>query len=101
MPDARDWTITTRGECPDCGYDASSIETSGFDEALEFEAGAWCHWLGSADAFALRSHTIEGVWSGIEYACHVRDLLAVLRLVSTNFVKVRRIPLIGGITRPL
>ena len=77
MPDARDWTTTTSGECPDCGYDASSIETSGFDEALEFEAGAWRHWLGSADAFALRSHTIEGVWSGIEYACHVRDLLAV------------------------
>jgi len=77
MPEARDWTTTTTGECPDCGYDASLIEIDGFDQALEFEGSAWDRWLGSVDDAGVRAHTVEGVWSALEYACHVRDLLAV------------------------
>jgi hypothetical protein len=77
MAEGRDWTLMARAECPDCGYDAGSIGVDGFDDALVFEAAAWGNHLEAADPVALRAHGVDGVWSGLEYACHVRDLFAV------------------------
>ncbi len=77
MAEGRDWTEMVGRACPDCGFDASLIGTDEFDSALEFEADAWRRWLSIADESALRSRPTAGVWSGLEYACHVRDLFAV------------------------
>lgn len=77
MAEGRNWTEMVAQACPDCGFDASLIGTEEFDAALEFEADAWRRWLSIADESALRHHHTTGVWSGLEYACHVRDLFAV------------------------
>lgn len=63
------------GPCPTCGFDVSSIEASGLGEAVRAVVPAWQAVLARADA---RERPHAGEWAPLEYACHVRDLLAVV-----------------------
>jgi len=62
------------GPCPTCGFDVSSIEPSALGEAVRAVVPAWQAVLARADA---RERPRAGEWAPLEYACHVRDLLAV------------------------
>ncbi len=77
MAEGHDWTTTVSEPCPTCGFDAAGVETDSFDPTLRFEAMAWSGWLGSTERSALTAHPVEGQWSALEYACHVRDVFAV------------------------
>jgi hypothetical protein len=64
--------------CGECGYDyftlprlalAPSIALGGTQHAARL----------AAPAAALTAHPAPGVWSPLEYACHVRDVLGVQR----------------------
>ena len=72
------------GRCDECGFD--------YDAAVPGEAGASIRSLGrryrapltrgllGEDLSALlRTRSVPGVWSPLEYACHVRDVLVVQR----------------------
>lgn len=78
MAEGRDWTRTQHEACPDCGADTAAIADADLAPALGREAAAWGRFLASADPAGLRARPAPGVWSGLEYACHVRDLLPVM-----------------------
>lgn len=73
-PDTRDWTVVIDDGCSECGYvPHDPRETQGRILALPER---WMAVLARKDA---RDRPKEGVWSPVEYACHSRDLLRVLR----------------------
>jgi hypothetical protein len=70
-PDTKDWTWVLDRPCPECGFDAASVERTEVAERLRTNADAWPPVLQRPDAGARPS---PGVWSPVEYACHVRDV---------------------------
>jgi len=64
--------------CDECGfeYDLDAAETTG--EAIRTGVVEFVELLGSPGA-DLRSRRDPGVWSPLEYGCHLRDMLLVQR----------------------
>jgi hypothetical protein len=90
-PEDKDWTWVLERPCPDCGFDAATIERSELAGKLRANAGAWRAVLGRGESVAQRPpHDPERgpVWSGLEYGCHVRDVYGLmferLRLMLTK-----------------
>ena len=73
-PNTRDWTFVEKEPCPECGYDASTIDPSDVGARLPADTAGWTAILARPDAAVRPSPT---VWSPLEYACHVRDVLLV------------------------
>ena len=73
-PDTKDWTWVLERVCPECGFDAGQV--AGTDVAFHVAetAHAWIAVLARPDA---RERPAPGVWSPLEYACHVRDVHGV------------------------
>ena len=74
----------TDGTCDECGFYARLARhraTRRDGAALRSVAGTGCRstrGLKGEDLDALlRAHPLEGTWSALEYACHIRDVLAV------------------------
>jgi hypothetical protein len=65
-------------ECEECGfvYDLGAADT--FADRVRAAAAAYAEPL-RGDPAVLRERTAPGVWSPLEYACHVRDVLLVQR----------------------
>lgn len=84
-PDTKDWTWVLERECPDCGFDAGAPATDEFAALFGRWPGQWRAVLERAD---VRERPAPTVWSPLEYACHVRDVLALtdfrLRLMRDN-----------------
>ncbi len=70
-PDTKDWTWVLERACPDCGFDAASVEPGGLAEAIHDNTKAWYDVLDRPDV-RVRRHPDR--WSDLEYACHVRDV---------------------------
>jgi hypothetical protein len=70
-PDTKDWTWVLSRRCPDCGFAAEEVTVDRLPEVVRDNATTWEAVLESPDA-AVR--TVPGVWSVLEYACHVRDV---------------------------
>ena len=70
-PDTKDWTWVLERPCPECGFDAAAHDVSDLPELLEDTASAWSQVLGRGDA---TDRPRPGVWSALEYGCHVRDV---------------------------
>ena len=77
--DTKDWTWLLGRPCPECGYDARSVDDADVAPAVRDNTAAWrsvVHDTARPD---------ERTWSPLEYACHVRDVhriyLERLRLV--------------------
>ncbi|MCY4726256.1 DinB family protein [Nocardioides sp. STR2] len=70
-PDTKDWTWVLERPCPECGFDASAHDVSDLPDLLVTTASAWARVLGGGDV-AVRPR--PGVWSALEYGCHVRDV---------------------------
>lgn len=79
MTEGRDWTRSQFEPCPDCGADAASVADEELGAELLREIAAWGRLLAAADPAAVRQRPDADVWSALEYACHVRDLLPVMR----------------------
>ncbi|MFT4298083.1 MAG: DinB family protein [Aeromicrobium sp.] len=73
-PDDKDWTWVLRERCPECGFDASTVDPAAVGPSLRRHVAAWRRVLGRADATRRRR---PDRWSDIEYACHVRDVFTV------------------------
>jgi hypothetical protein len=86
IPDTKDWTWVLRKPCPECGFDAATVEPGKVSVMLRENAAAWHQALtGPGEA---RRRPEPQVWSPLEYGCHVRDVFKVyderLRLMLTE-----------------
>jgi hypothetical protein len=70
--DAKDWTWVLERPCPECGFDTAAVDRSQVGALLRENAASWGSVLARPDA---RTRPDAGVWSPLEYACHVRDVL--------------------------
>jgi hypothetical protein len=70
-PDTKDWTWVLERPCPECGFDSRSIAPQDVAALIRDNAARWKEPLSSATA---RDRPAPGVWSPVEYACHVRDV---------------------------
>lgn len=70
-PDTKDWTWVLERPCPECGFDARSVEPTALPAQLRDAAAPWRDVLARNDA-AVRP--ADNIWSALEYACHVRDV---------------------------
>ena len=79
MPDTKDWTWVLQRPCPDCGFDASTLDRGAVATALR---AANFRLIALLDDPLVRERPEAEVWSALEYGCHVRDVhrLYLLRL---------------------
>lgn len=75
-PDSADWTWVLTRPCPDCGFRPDDVLVDGISEIVRDAGQRYAAVLGRAD---VRSRPAEGVWSPLEYTCHVRDVCDVMR----------------------
>lgn len=79
-PDTKNWTWVLGRRCPECGFEASTIPCRDVAGALRDNAMNWRPLLDSPHA---NRRPRAGVWSALEYGCHVRD---VFRLFERRLV---------------
>ncbi|BCI78879.1 DinB family protein [Mycobacterium sp. SMC-18] len=70
-PDAKDWTWVLTRACPECGFDASSVQPSDVAGRIRDDAADWVHRLAGS---GVKSRPRPDVWSTLEYGCHIRDV---------------------------
>jgi hypothetical protein len=73
-PDTKDWTWVITKPCPECGLDPSSLEYDEIPGRIRANAASWVEVLQRPD---VHDRPTPGVWSPLEYACHVRDVFVL------------------------
>lgn len=73
-PDAKDWTWVIEKRCPECGFDATALPLEALPDLVRTNAAAWGAVLARP---AVRDRPEPGIWSPLEYGCHVRDACRV------------------------
>jgi hypothetical protein len=73
VPDDKDWTWVLERPCPECGFDARSVELGEVGELIRANAGSWVTVFGG-DGASVRSRPVPDRWSTLEYGAHVRDV---------------------------
>lgn len=71
-PDTKDWTWVLTQACPECGFEAGSFPVAAVADQVRTNAARWAQVLAGN---AVRGRPAPAVWSPLEYACHVRDVL--------------------------
>ena len=71
VPDDKNWTWVLERPCDECGFDASSFDARRSESALRDLGLRWHKVLQRPD---VRQRPRSGVWSPLEYGCHVRDV---------------------------
>ena len=84
-PDTKDWTWVLERPCPECGFLAADLAV----RDLPGEIGGWAtRWRAVLARPDVSLRPAPEVWSPLEYACHVRDVLRVfderVRLMLTQ-----------------
>jgi DinB superfamily len=69
--DDKDWTWVLQRVCPECGFDAPSLDVHDIPELVRENAASWRAVLARPH---VRRRPRPGVWSPLEYGCHVRDV---------------------------
>jgi hypothetical protein len=72
-----EWVRIQELACPQCGQDAAALPTDSLAAEFRASAAEWRGFLESADDTYLRTNPADGVWSPMQYAVHVRDMLRV------------------------
>jgi hypothetical protein len=65
-------------QCEECGYDYGTLPRDELAVTLRALAERYGEGLEAASE-VLRTHALAGVWSILEYCCHLRDVLRVQR----------------------
>ena len=71
--DDKDWTWVLERPCPECGFVATTFDRSDVARMLRDNAAEWVDIL-SGEPDDVRTRRDPGVWSALEYGCHVRDV---------------------------
>src|SRR5260221_4204148 len=74
VPDAKDWTWVLERPCPECGLDTQSFSREAVAGMIRANAEAWQDVLAGGGPGDVRHRPSPGVWSALEYGCHVRDV---------------------------
>ncbi len=74
VPDDKDWTWVLERPCPECGFDARSLDPTTVGDRIRANASVWQRVLSSP---TVRDRPAPDRWSPLEYACHVRDVFRV------------------------
>ena len=75
IPDDADWTWVLTRPCRACGFHPDDVRPDGVPAILRDAAGRFAATLERDDAIARPD---VGVWSPLEYACHVCDVCDVM-----------------------
>ncbi len=89
-PDTKDWTWVLNEPCPECGFDASTIEPETVAGRVRANAAGWRSALGRGDVVEQRPPVPPGQspqWSALEYGAHVRDVYALAAKRLTLMLK--------------
>ena len=70
-PDTKDWTWVLERTCPECGFDVTSFEREEMGNLIRSNVSQW---RGLLEHPKVRDRPSDDRWSGLEYACHVRDV---------------------------
>jgi hypothetical protein len=70
-PDTKDWTWVLTQPCPECGFDPAAVHHTEVAERIRRDAAEWVPRL-QQRGVGVRPR--PGVWSTLEYGCHVRDV---------------------------
>ncbi len=70
-PDTKDWTWVLERPCPECGFDVNSFPRERVGQVIRNTAAEWERLLRHPN---VRRRPRADRWSGLEYACHVRDV---------------------------
>jgi len=73
-PDTKDWTWVLTRPCAECGFDAHDLAKDAIGPRLLVAADEMVKALERPD---VGERPRPGVWSPLEYACHVRDVFRV------------------------
>jgi hypothetical protein len=65
--------------CTECGFDYDDLPVDDVPAMLRSFAPEYSGRLVDTAVTQLRAHPFVGVWSALEYACHVRDVFEVQR----------------------
>ncbi len=81
MPDERDWfQVVADQECEECVLEARAVAQGALGTAISEEGHRWGALLTEHyEIELLRRRPGADVWSAMEYAAHVRDVLALFR----------------------
>lgn len=71
IPDDKDWTWVLARACPECGFDPATVRAADVAGRIRRDAAAWVTRLAQPD---VRVRPQPGVWSTLEYGCHIRDV---------------------------
>ena len=70
-PDTKDWTWVLAQPCPDCGFDPAHVPHTEVAARIAADATAWVDRLTRS---GVKERPAPGVWSVLEYGCHIRDV---------------------------
>lgn len=73
VPDTKDWTWILSRRCPECGLDCQGFARETVAGMVHANADAWQEVL--VRRGDVRCRPSPGIWSALEYGCHVRDVL--------------------------
>ncbi len=71
VPDTKDWTWVLERPCAECGFDPQAHALPELPGLFHDTAMLWSQVLRRPEA---SERPAPGVWSPLEYACHVRDV---------------------------
>ena len=71
--DDKDWTWVLERRCPECRFDAATVDPGDVAGLLRANARSWLSVL-AGDEDRVRRRPSPDVWSALEYAAHVRDV---------------------------
>jgi hypothetical protein len=76
VPETKSWTWVLDEPCPECGFDASTVDAREVAELTRLNAAEWPAVLLRDD---VRERPDENTWSPLEYGAHVRDVFTIMR----------------------
>ncbi|NLE81110.1 MAG: DinB family protein [Rhodococcus sp.] len=74
IPDGKDWTWVIERRCPECGFDAGTVDYEQISAIVRDNADQWIPVLQRSD---VRVRPNARTWSPLEYAAHVRDVFDI------------------------
>ncbi len=90
MPDTKDWTWVLERPCPQCGFDAATVDPTDVAALLRANAASFRSALKRGDIVQERPPVPPGQapkWSAIEYGSHVRDVYRMAAERITAMIK--------------